>query len=132
MAAGKHTFILEQGTTFDIRVDYKNNNGTPVNLTGYSARMHIRPQPTADTIYCRITGTPTADGTKIITTPVSGSVTLPATSGSLGLYISAYSSSLFTFTEGYYDIEIYSGSGVTEYVTRILEGKIKVTKNTTR
>lgn len=132
MPAGRHTFLMEQGTTFDIRFDYQNADGTPVNLTGYDARMHIRPTSTSNVIYLKATNTATADGTKITTTPTSASVVLPATSGSIGLYISAYSSSLLSFDEAYYDVEIYSGSGVTEYVTRVLEGKIKLSKNTTR
>lgn len=132
MAAGRHTFILEQGSTFDIRVEYKNNDNTPINLTNYQARMHIRPNATSPTIYARLTTTPTADGTGITMTPKSGSTVLPISSGSMGIYISAFSSSMFTFQEAYYDLEIYSGSGVTEYVTRVLEGKVKIDRNVTR
>jgi hypothetical protein len=59
-------------------------------------------------------------------------VTLPATSGSIGITISAYSSSQFTWTEGFFDLEIYSGSGVSEYVQEVLRGKFKVLPEVTK
>jgi len=132
MAAGRHTFIIEQGSTFNTRILYTNADGTPINLTGYEARMHIRPQIESSTVYARLTTTITEDGTGINMTPVSESVTLPRSSGSFSIQISAYSSSLFTFQDGYYDIELYSGSGVSEYVVRVLEGKVKISRNVTR
>ena len=48
-------------------------------------------------------------------------------SGSIGLTISAASSSNFTFEEAKYDLEMVSGS----YVTRLLEGKVKLRKEVT-
>jgi hypothetical protein len=52
----------------------------------------------------------------------------PPTSGSVGIFISATSSSALDFTEAVYDLEITSGS----IVTRILEGKVKLSKEVTR
>jgi hypothetical protein len=49
-------------------------------------------------------------------------------SGSVGIYISAYSSSLLNFNEAYYDLEMVNGGEV----TRLLEGRIKLSKNVTR
>jgi hypothetical protein len=63
---------------------------------------------------------------------VSASISLPLTSGSIGIYISAASSSLFSFSEAVYDLEIVSGSGAGQSVTRILEGKVKLSKEVTR
>jgi len=48
-------------------------------------------------------------------------------SGTIGVYISAASSSLFDFSEAKYDLEIVSGSTV----TRILEGNVKLSKEIT-
>lgn len=132
MAAGRHTFLIEEGSTFESRIEYLDSKNNPIDLTGYQARMHIRAQPNSPNVLCRLYTTGSSDGTRIILTPQSGSVILPQSSGSLGLYISAYSSSMFKFQEAYYDIEIFSGSGITEYVRRILEGKIKVVRNVTR
>ena len=46
----------------------------------------------------------------------------------IGIYISAVTSSNLDFNEAYYDLEIYSGSGANEYVVRLLEGKVKLSK----
>jgi hypothetical protein len=35
MAAGKYTFIIEQGATTDFEVVWKDSAGTPINLSSY-------------------------------------------------------------------------------------------------
>ncbi len=39
MAASKYDFAIEQGTSFKLSLIYKDANGTPVNLTGWCARL---------------------------------------------------------------------------------------------
>jgi len=131
MAAGNYTFIIEQGTTVDFRIDYKDSTGSAIDLTDYEARMQIRDSKKGSNLYASLSSSLTTCGTGLNLTPTSASATLPKTSGSIGVYISAYSSSQFTFDRAYYDIEIYSGSGNCEYVSRILEGKIKLSKEVT-
>ena len=58
--------------------------------------------------------------------------TTPPTSGSIGVYISAASSSALDFNQGVYDLTIYSGSGDCTYVIRLLEGQVKLSKEITR
>ena len=52
----------------------------------------------------------------------------PVQSGSIGIYISAATSSLLNFDTAYYDLEMMSGNEV----TRLLEGQVKLSKNVTR
>jgi len=52
----------------------------------------------------------------------------PLASGSIGVYISAASSSVLNFGEAFYDLELVKGNEV----TRLLEGKVKLSKNVTR
>lgn len=125
------TLTIYQGSTFTRRIEYRDSNGLPVDLTAYSARMQVRPSIGSTTKYFSLTTTPTSDGTGITMTPTSASVVLPATSGSFGITISAYSSSLVDFESGFFDLEIYSGSGQTEYVKRLLSGKVKMYKQVT-
>jgi len=129
MAAGRYLFTIEQGATTDLLLEYKDSNGSPVDLSGYTARMQIRPSVDSTTTYLSITNVTASDGTGLNLTPQSGSVTLPRTSGSIGLFISAASSSALTFSEGVYDIELQSQSGI---VTRLLEGIVKLSKEVTR
>lgn len=125
-------FTLYQGSTFTRRIEYLDSNGSRVDLTDYSARMQVRPTYESSTIYFNLTTSITADGTGLTMTPVSASTILPASSGSIGITISAYSSSLVNFDQAYFDLEIYSGSGASEYVRRLFSGKMKMYKQVTR
>jgi hypothetical protein len=133
MAAGKYNFIIEQGTTVDFEIQYKDSNNTPVDLTGYSGRMMIRSNfadsSPAPTTYLTLSSSLNPDGTGL---NFSGSrSTNPPTSGSIGIYISACTSSALTFTTARYDLEIYSGSGACPYTVRLLEGQVNISKQVT-
>lgn len=126
MAAGRYSFTIEQGTTLDFNVQYLDSNSTPVDLTDYSGRMQIRPTLTSNDVIITLSSSRADDGTGLNFSGSNG--TTPPTSGSIGVFISAASSSAFSFNEAVYDLEIYSGS----IVTRILEGKVKLSKEVTR
>tara|TARA_A100001201_G_scaffold69915_3_gene64422 strand:+ start:1281 stop:1670 length:390 start_codon:yes stop_codon:yes gene_type:complete len=128
MAAGKYTITIEQGATTDFEVQWKDSTGSPVDLTNYQARMQIR-SDYGGTLYATLSSSRASDGTGLNMSGSNG--TTPPTSGSVGVFISAASSSAFTFSEGRYDLEMVSGSGANEYVTRLLEGKVKLSKNIT-
>jgi hypothetical protein len=132
MPAGKYSFTIEQGSTVDFRIEYKDANSRPIDLTDYQARMQIRSTKESTSLICNLSSSIDVDGTGLNLTPVSASISLPLTSGSIGIYISAASSSLFSFSEAVYDLEIVSGSGAGQSVTRILEGKVKLSKEVTR
>ena len=124
MAAGKYSFVIEQGATTDFEVQYKDSEGTPVDLTTYHARMQVRSDYGGDMI-CNLSSSLDADGTGL---NLSGSSrTTPLSSGSIGIFISAASSSNFDFSEAKYDLELVQGSTV----VRLLEGKVKLSKNIT-
>ncbi len=131
MAAGQYSFIIEQGATVDFRIDYTDSNGDAVDLTNYEARMQIRNAKGGTTLYASLSSSLDACGTGLNMTPTSASLTLPKSSGSIGVFISAASSSAFTFDRAYYDLEIYSGSGNCTRVDRILEGRVKLSKEVT-
>lgn len=128
MAAGKYTFAIEQGSTVQFEIQYKDASNTPIDLTGHIARMQIRPDFADNTAvtYVNLTTTLDPDGTGLNMSGSNG--VTPIQSGSIGIYISAASSSAFTFNEAKYDLEIVSGS----VVTRILEGCVKLRKEVTR
>lgn len=132
MAAGKYSFIIDQGTTVDFRIEYRDSNNLPIDLSNYEARMQIRTAKESQTVICTLSSSIAPDGTGLYMMPFSGSVQLPKSSGSIGIVISAASSSGFNFSEAYYDLEIMSGSAPTTYVNRILEGKVKLSKEVTR
>ena len=128
MAAGKYHLIIEQGATLNLEIQYKDSAGTAINLTGYSGKMQIRSDYADNnpTTYITLSSSLAADGTGLNFSGSNG--TTPPTSGSIGIYISAASSSVFTFDTARYDLEITSGS----VVTRLLQGDVKLQKEVTR
>lgn len=131
MSAGKYSFVIEQGTTVNFEIQYKDSNNSPVDLTGYSAKMQLR-DSYADTpnstVYLTLSSSLNPDGTGLNLNGLNG--TLPLTSGSIGIYIASCTSSLLTFDTAFYDLEIYSGSNC-PYTIRLLEGQIRLSKQVT-
>jgi hypothetical protein len=130
MAAGKYNFTVEQGTTIDFEIQYKDSNNIPIDLTGYSGRMMIRSNfaDNSPTTYLTLSSSRNSDGTGL---NFSGSrSTNPPASGSIGIYIASCTSSALTFITARYDLEIYSGSNC-PYTVRLLEGQVNLSKQVT-
>lgn len=113
MAAPKHNLTIDQGSdfVFDLVVS---ESGAIKDLTGYSARSHIRSKRTSSTLaaefLCEVV-TPTVNGVvKMTLTNSTSSAMVP------GLY--------------YYDLEIYTAGNA--IVKRILQGEIILTPEVTR
>jgi hypothetical protein len=116
MTAGTYNFTVEQGATFTRDFVYKDSTNVVVNLTGYSARMHIRPHLESTQILLEAT---TANA-KLTITPLQGKISVvftPADTNSI------------PDTEAVYDLELESASGV---VTRLIEGSVTFSKQVTR
>lgn len=128
MSAGRYSFTIEQGATLDFELAYKDSSNNPIDLTGYQGRMQIRPSVGSDTVYITLSSSLDSDGTGL---NFNGSDGLnPPTSGTIGIFISANSSSLLDFNEASYDLELATGSQY-PIVTRLLEGNVKLSKNVT-
>jgi hypothetical protein len=136
MAAGKYSFVLEQGTTVNFEIQYKDSNGSPVDLTGYNGRMQIASNYASDptrTIYLTLSSSLNSDGTGLNFSGSNG--TTPPSSGSIGIYIAACSSSALTFNTAYYDLEIYypvAGNSACPITTRLLEGQVRLSQEVTK
>lgn len=131
MPAGKYSFTIEQGATFQLSLQYKDSLGNPVDLTGYSGRMQIRPTVAATNVFLTLSSSLNPDGTGL---NFSGSNNdQPPTSGSIGVYIAACTSSMLSFDgTAYYDLELYSGSASCPYTIRLIEGQVQLSKEVTR
>ena len=126
MAAGRYSFLVEQGATKQFEIVYSDSTGTPVDLTGYTAKMQIRPYAGSDEVYVTLTNTIQPNGTGLNLNGLSG--TNPYSSGSIGVTIAASVTEDFNFGEASYDLELTSGT----IVYRILEGKVKLSKEVTK
>jgi hypothetical protein len=128
----KDILIIRKGATFKRRIEYFVDN-QPRNLTDYHARMQFRPNPNSTVIDLTLSSSIGIDGSGLNLTPFSGSVQLPLESGSIGIQISAYSSSLLpSDQEAYFDLFIMSGSGLSYYSELVYEGKAKFISSITR
>jgi hypothetical protein len=127
MAAGKYSFIIEQGATTNFQINWTDENGSAIDLSGYQAKMQVRPHVESPETFLTLSSSLSDScGTGINLSGSNG--TTPLASGSIGIYISAVSSSRLDFGEAFYDLELMKGCEV----TRLLEGKVKLSKNVTR
>lgn len=111
----KHNFYVYRGATFSEQIEWKDESGTPVNLTGFTARMHMRETLEA------------ADPFLTLTTE-NGGITLGGVAGTIELLASATQTTAITATSGVYDLELVSGANV----TRLLEGLVIISPEVTR
>jgi hypothetical protein len=131
MAAGRYSFVIEQGATTNFEVQYLDSSGTPVDLANYSGKMQIASNYASvpnRTVYLTLSSSLNADGTGLNFSGSNG--TTPPSSGSIGIYISSCTSSMLNFSTAYYDLEIYSGSNC-PYTVRLLEGQVSLSDQVT-
>ena len=113
MSAGIYNIKADQGSTFVFTFTIT-TNGTVWDLTGYSARMQVRPSAQATSTVLNLVS-PTN-----ITLTSLGVVTVTVVASAMA----AIAAGSFV-----YDIEVQSDSGI---VTRLLQGKFTVTPEVTR
>ena len=132
MAAATYSFTIEQGATTDFEIVYKDSSGTPVDLSGYTAKMQLKDSAGGSSTYLTLSSSLGGDGTGLNLSGSGGlGASKPVSSGSIGIYVGHVSSSALTFSTAVYDLEIISGSGGTATVTRLLQGKISLSKEVT-
>lgn len=95
---------------------WKDSAGAAVNLTGYTARMQVRQNASAEEVLLELSTT----NSKISITPLTGTITL---------IFSAATTAAIDWKRGKYDLEMTSADGT---VTRLIEGEITVSREITR
>jgi len=114
MAAGLYDITIEQGATFQLNLTWKDSNGSPINLTGYSARMQVRESYESEDV--------------IVSLVSPTNITLGGALGTILITIANSVTSSLSFVEGVYDLELIVGSTV----TRLLQGKAIISREVTR
>ena len=109
--------VIDQGADWFINFTYKQPNGSPVNITGYTAALQIRTSPLARTAVLTLTS------------PSSG-ITITGASGLLECHATAAQTALIVNGKYTYDIEITAP--VTGVVTRLVQGTVEVSPQVTR
>jgi len=118
MAAKCYNITIEQGADFQLELVYQDDNGDPIDLTGYTAEMQIREKLTTDPPFLTLS---TANGRIVIDGP----------NGSITLSIANADTAALTQTAGVYDLELTSGDA-TPVIVRLIEGQVKISQEVTR
>jgi len=114
MLAGLLDIEIEQGATFNLEFLYQDDEGTPINLTGMTARMQLRRTYNSPDALISLT----TENSRITITPLLGKIVLN---------ISATDTAPLTGS-GVYDLELVNGP----VVNRILQGSYSVCPEATK
>jgi hypothetical protein len=106
-----------QGATFNQTLFYETGEpSAPVDLSSFTAKMHIRPKPESKALILELSTS-------------NGRIILNEATGSIRLFISANdTATLSTCDKAVYDLELYSGA----VTTRILQGNVIISPEITR
>lgn len=124
--SGRYDFTIKQGSTFSMSINWKTKSGD-VDLAGYRGRMQIR--------YNNLNGNVACD-----LNTENGGIQIDVFNNQIIIYITAEQTSNINIVPCVYDLEMYKiesmdapvGTPYSEYVDRILEGKIKISGEVTR
>lgn len=114
--AAKYQIKIKQGSEFERFITWKDKNNIPIDVTNYTAKLHIRNKISNSSILL------------LELTTENGGITLGGADGKITLKINAATSSAFTWIEGVYDLELISPIG---YTLRILEGRVNINAEVT-
>jgi hypothetical protein len=113
--ANQKNFEVDQNTTFMFTIDYKDNDGDPINLTDCSAKMQVRD---------------TKGGSKLaftLTSPVGG-ISIDEAAGRLTIRMTPTQTNKLFFPKSSYDIML-TDSNLNK--TKILEGFLTLNRSVT-
>jgi hypothetical protein len=111
MPAAQYDFTVEQGTTVVKAFIWKDSEGVPVDLTGYTARMHLR---------------------KKLTTQ-HDRITLGGLTGRIEVTFEATDTIDLTDKRFVYDLELVRPQpGRPDYVKRLVQGRVSLSLEVTR
>ena len=116
MAAQTYNFTIEQGATFSLTFRWKDTAGNIINLSGFTARAQFRYAKLDDEILLSMT-------------TENGRIILGGAAGTIQILLDAATTAAIDWTAARYDIELVNAGGV---VTRLVEGKVKVSNEVTR
>ena len=114
---GQADIQINQGSDFDVTLTYKDETlGTPIDLTGYDARMQLRSTKSDATIILDLNVT-------------NGGIVLGDALGTINIIIDDAVTAGLSFSKVYYDLELITSAG---FVSRIMEGRVTLNKEVTK
>lgn len=111
-----YRIIAQQNADYDLLATWKNDAGTPIDLTGFTAELQVRatyPETTA-----------------ALTLTDGAGITLGGAAGTIQIHITAAQTLALAAKTWVYDLRLVDGVGGEAY--RVLEGSFLVTPAVTR
>lgn len=115
MAIIDYDISTEQGSSLSRVVTYSDANSSPINLTGYTARMQVRPRASSGYAYLTLTSP-------------SGGLTLGGTTGTITILVDGSVTSAIPAGNYVYDLEVVNGA----YVDKVMGGDFTLSAEVTR
>ena len=117
MSAVKYDIKIEQGSKFELSMTWLDDDGDPVNLTGYTARMMVRDSiDSGSTLFSLTSG--------------AGDIVLGGALGTIYVKIDADVTAAEDFDYGFYDLEVIAAAAEKDAI-RLIEGRARFTKEIT-
>lgn len=107
--AAEGDIIVEQGATFDIELEWIDENKNLIDMTGWTAALQVRAFPKSTELLFEMT---TENGRIDLSAP-----------GRIRLFIDKDTTAAMTFSDGKYNLELYPPSSTT---IRLLKGRFIV------
>ncbi len=118
VGVARTNLTIEQGSSFLRIVIYRDSDGNPVDLTGYTATMQIRRTKESSSVIQELSTS-------------NGYLQLGGVIGTISIILPASITDSLDFVWGRYDLELYPGGNATQAI-RLLEGKVNLSKQVTR
>lgn len=116
MSAGKYNIQIEQGATFSLPITYRDSDGNLVDLTTYTAAMHIRRSAAASDIVATLS-------------TENYRIELGGVAGTIDLSMLSDDTAALPGGDFVYDLKLRPSGGV---ATRLIEGKCSIVPQVTR
>ena len=100
MSVGQYTLNIKKGADFVFTAQWKDSNGTPINLTGYTAALTARENWNSSTSLFALTSSPSAG------------ITITAGTGTLTISLTAAQTTALSVARGVYDLFLTDNGGV--------------------
>lgn len=116
MPAAVNNIVIEQGATLQLRFIYEDATETPINLTGYTARMQVRRKYASPDILLNFT-------------TENGGITITPLTGTMDVVGAATITKDLPTKPCVYDLELVAPNGT---VYRLVQGSVSITPEVTR
>lgn len=117
---GRYDIILQQAATYDLPISYRDSGGTPIDMSGYTAKLQVRELPQFP-LLVEFNTALTANGFIFLSGPAEERE--DGANGNLRLFMTAANSANISAFVARYQLNITDSEGV---VTPLIEGRFEV------